>query len=93
MCTPEEVQKIVHAELLKQRSEFVTKFWYIMIGLFISTASAWYSLFFQVQNLEKTVAVNEMNTQKQLDLLRADYKSDINEIKQDIRFIRDRVSN
>ena len=91
MCTREDVQKIMHNELHKVLGEFVTKFWYIITGIIIASAAAWYSLYYQVQSIERDASTVELNVQRQIDNLREDYLRDMQEIKGDIRFIRDRL--
>lgn len=89
VCTPENVKQIVHDELIATRGKFVTQFWYILLGLFVSSAGAWFSLYFQVQSLQAEIARTQIETVRQYDNLRADYKADVEEIKTDVRFIRD----
>lgn len=98
MCTAEEVEKIIHRELSNRQAEFLRKSWYIVIGFAVATASAWYSLYFQVQQIEKTQSSNLIRTkelvagtQAQIDFLREDYKSDIQDIKEDLKFIREKI--
>jgi len=98
ICTPNQVQEIIHAELDKRSADFVRKFWYIIIGFAISTAGAWYSLYYQVQRLdlqqvETTVRIKDSvaENQRQLDILRTDYKEDVAEIKDDLKYIRERI--
>lgn len=98
MCTAEDVQTIIHAELDKRGADFVRKFWYIIIGFAISTAGAWYSLYYQVQRLDlqqadTTVRIKDSvaENQRQIDVLRGDYKEDIGEIKDDLKYIRERI--
>ena len=86
-----DIQKIVHDEMQKSLSAFVTRSWYVIIGLIISSAAAWYSLYYQVQSLDRTVDRNDAVTQRQFEVFRQDYLRDIREIKEDIRFIRDRL--
>lgn len=92
MCTAEQVQKIVHEELLKERGAFVGKFWAIIITMGVATASAWFGLYYQVQAISKSNEDNEQGLQRQIDSLRADYKEDITDIKNDVRYIRDALT-
>ena len=92
MCTPEQIREIVHAELAKQRDDFVRKFWYIIISMIVASVGAWYSLYYQVQNLEIRGRAEEIAVQKQIDVLREDYKGDLAEIKTDLRFIREQIT-
>ena len=91
MCTKENVQEIVHAEIHKVLGVFITKFWYIITGMIIASAAAWYSLYYQVQSIEREAANMDIGVQRQLETLRQDYIRDMQEIKSDIRFIRDRL--
>ena len=91
MCTKENVREILHEEMTNLVSDFITKFWYIITGIIIASAAAWYSLYYQVQQIENDVANADINVQRQIDTLRADYIRDMQEIKSDIRFIRDRL--
>jgi len=88
-CTAADVKQIVHDELLATRGRFVSQFWYVLLGLFITSAGAWFSLYFQVQSIQQELARTQTETTKQYDGLRADYKADVEEIKTDVRFIRD----
>lgn len=61
MCTKLEVKEVVHSELRetvpvlvgdvisKRVSKFLHTFWAVIIGLIISSAGAWFSLYYQVQ--------------------------------------------
>ena len=98
MCTAEEVQKIVHTELDNKLAGFIKQSWYVLIGLVVSSAGAWFSLFYQVQAIDteqkqQAVATKEaiIENQKQIDTLRTDYKADLSDIKQDLRYIRERI--
>ena len=91
MCTKENVQEIVHTEMHKVLGEFITKFWYIIAGIVIASSAAWYSLYYQVQSIEREAANMDIGVQRQLETLRQDYIRDMQEIKSDIRFIRDRL--
>lgn len=92
MCTVEDVQKIVHDELQKERGRFITQFWYVIIGMVISVLGSWFSLYFQVQNLQETAINSDLVLQRQIDTLRIDYKADMLEIKSDIRLIREALT-
>jgi hypothetical protein len=93
MCTKEEVREIVHMELNIQRGEFVKKFWYVIIGMVFTTASAWFSLFFQVQNLSQNAFTIQDGRliEQQITNLQRNYERDLVEIKSDIRFIREKL--
>lgn len=88
-CTPEDIKQIVHDELIATRGRFVSQFWYVLLGLFITSAGAWFSLYFQVQSIQQELVRTQTETTKQYDTLRTDYKADVSEIKNDVRFIRD----
>lgn len=98
MNTQEEIIAIVQAEIDRMIASFIRKFWYVVIGLALTSVGAWYSLFYQVQQLdaqrEADVAYNKeqiADNQKQIDILRSDYKSDIKEMKEDLQYIRNRI--
>lgn len=98
MSTQEEIIKIVQAEIDKMIANFIRKFWYVVIGLALASATAWYGLYYQVQRIEaQQDADQEYNkeqiadNQKQIDTLRSDYKSDIKEMKEDLQYIRNRI--
>jgi hypothetical protein len=96
--TPEDVQKIIHAEFNLKLSSFITRFWYIIGGLILSSAGAWFSLYYQVQHIDtqsgwsfEQQRAYSTDVQRQIDTLRTDYKNDIAEMKADLRYIRDRI--
>lgn len=89
--TDDNLQKIVQGELQKIFSSFITKFWYIITGMVIASAAAWYSLYYQVQNLEQNALEKNTQIQRDIDLLRNTYLRDIQDIKNDIRFIRESI--
>ena len=86
-----DIQKIVHDEIQKSLGSFITRSWYVLGGIAIASATAWYSLYYQVQAIDTSVERNDISTQRQFELFRQDYLRDIREIKEDIRFIRDRL--
>jgi hypothetical protein len=97
MSSQEQIIAIVQAEIDRMIAAFVRRFWYVVIGMAITSAAAWYSLYYQVQQLDSQrntdVAYNKeliADNQKQIDLLRTDYKSDIKEIKDDLKYIRNK---
>jgi Na+/H+ antiporter NhaB len=92
-----EITRIVKQEIDTMLANFIRKFWYVVIGMVLASAAAWYSLYYQVQQLdaeaEADMAYNKeqiADNQKQIDTLRTDYKSDIREIKEDLKYIRDK---
>lgn len=91
--TPEKVREIVHQELAIQRDEFVRKFWYIIIGMIITSVSAWFSLYFQVQSLsDENFNVQDGRVlEQQISNLQRNYERDVLEIKSDIRIIREKL--
>lgn len=92
MLTADEVKQIVHNELSTQRDDFLRKFWYVIIAMIVATASAWFGLYYQVQAIDLRISNNDVLIQRQIDTLRLDYKTDIADIKTDIRIIRDEIT-
>ena len=97
-ASPDEIRKIVHSELDIRLAGFIKQSWYTLIGLAIASGSAWFSLFYQVQALESTqtqqVILNKeaiIQNQTEIDTLRTDYKSDLREIKEDLKYIRNQI--
>lgn len=97
MITQDEAIKIVRSEIDTMISSFIQKFWYVVIGMVVSSAAAWYSLYYQVQQIDTQQDADMAYTkeqiadnQKQIDTLRTDYKSDIQEIKEDLKYIRNK---
>jgi cell division protein FtsB len=95
--TSDEIVKVVQAEIDRMIANFIRKFWYVVIGLALTSAAAWYGLYYQVQQIESQQDADMAYTkeqiadnQKQIDTLRTDYKSDIREIKEDLKYIRDK---
>ena len=95
MESRDDIVAIVKAEIDKMIADFIRKFWYVMFGMGITSAAAWYSLYYQVQQLDAQRDTDIAYTkdqiaenQKQIDTLRSDYKSDIKEIKEDVKYIR-----
>jgi Tfp pilus assembly protein PilN len=95
--TSDEIVKVVEAEIDKIIANAVRKFWYVVIGLVVASAAAWYGLYYQVQQIDAQQDADMAYTkeqiaenQKQIDTLRTDYKSDIREIKEDLKYIRDK---
>ncbi len=92
-----EIIKIVQDEIDKMIANFIRKVWYLVIGIVVTSAAAWYGLYYQVQRIEAQQEQDMEYTkeqiadnQKQIDTLRSDYKSDIKEIKEDLKYIRDK---
>lgn len=92
-----EITKIVKQEIDTLLADFIRKFWYVVMGMVLTSATAWYSLYYHVQQLDLESESNMSYTkekiaenQKQIDTLRTDYKSDIQEIKEDIKYIRNK---
>jgi Tfp pilus assembly protein PilN len=98
MTTQDEIIKIVKTEIDIMIASFIRRFWYVVIGMVIGSAAAWYGLYYQVQQIEAQQDTDMAYTkeqiadnQKQIDTLRTDYKSDIREIKDDLKYIRDKI--
>lgn len=98
MSTQEEIIAIVQTEIDRMIANFIRKFWYVVIGLALTSAGAWYGLYYQVQRLEaeresdmEYTKEQISDNQKQIDTLRSDYKSDIKEMKEDLQYIRNRI--
>ncbi len=98
MSTQDEILKIVQSEIDKMIADFVRKFWYVVIGMFLASTAAWYALYYQVQQLDAQRDADMAYTkeqindnQKQIDTLRTDYKSDIKEMKEDLQYIRNKI--
>ena len=98
MDTKEDIIAIVQAEIDKMIANFIRRFWYVVIGMILASAAAWYSLYYQVQRIEAQrdidIAYNKEqidDNQKQVDILRLDYKADIREIKDDLKYIRNQI--
>lgn len=89
LLTKDEIKDTIREELVSERGRFVSQFWYVLIGLFFTTAAAWFSLYYQVQQLADVVDRNYSDLNKQTETLKNDYKQDVAEIKSDVRFIRD----
>lgn len=97
MNTQDEIIKIVKTEIDRMIANFVRTFWYVVIGMFMASAAAWYGLYYQVQQLDAQrdadldyTKEQIADNQKQIDTLRSDYKSDIQEIKEDLKYIRNK---
>jgi len=92
MCTEAQVQKIVHEELIQQTSKLIIRFWWTVGGIIVGTLAAWFGLYYQVQTQSLLIERNYLDNQSAVNSLREDYRTDISEMKQDLRFIREQLS-
>lgn len=92
MPTNEDIQKIVHRELLNETSKLITRFWWTVSAMTVAVLGAWFGLYYQVQSQGIIIERNYLDTQRSIETLRTDYRNDIKDMKDDIRFIREQLT-
>lgn len=96
--TSDDIVKVVQAEIDKMLAGFIRKVWYTVVTIIVVSLGAWFALYYQVQQIDAQQDSDMAYTkeqiadnQKQIDTLRTDYKSDIREMKEDLKYIRDKI--